>query len=147
MKEVLKKWWFWLIILIVAVLTISIIVNLINKRKIKESAENIGEGATDFIEGVENADSHSDEFEYNHTTDEVDYKPEVNIEKYNKIEEGMTEEEIILILGKYDNKLQGEENYILEWGDSYSPIYGGYWIQVVFDETGKVTDKNQVGLD
>lgn len=40
--------------------------------------------------GIDKADSHSDEFTYNNETGEVEYHPEITLDKYEQIEEGMT---------------------------------------------------------
>lgn len=141
-----KKWWFWLIVISIIIISIMIIKWLENK-KIETSFENIGEGATDFIEGINDADSHLDEFTYNYETGEVEYKPQITIEKYNQIKEGMTQDEVINILGDGE-KLQpdGSEGFLMTWGDlnlSNSPYY---CIHVIFDSSGKVSSKYQLGL-
>lgn len=142
-----KKWWFWEIIIVICILIYTLTINYIKNKETKESLTNIANSATNFISGIEKAQSHLNEFSYNYETGQAEYKPsKITLEMYNKIKEGMKEEELSSILGKCDNKLQGEETYIMEWGNSYSPVYGGYWIQIVLDTNNTVMSKNQVGL-
>lgn len=75
MKNLIKKWWFWLII-VVSVLIIGILINqYIENKKLEEKFEKIGEGALDYYEGVQEADGYLDRFTYNYATGEVDYNP------------------------------------------------------------------------
>ena len=94
----------------------------------------------------ENTKSHLDDFSYNYETGDVEYHPNITLEMYDRIKEEMTQEAVVAILGKHENKLDGENTYMLEWGNSYSPITGGYWIQIVFDQNEKVLSKSQTGL-
>lgn len=149
MKNIVKKWWFWTIVLIICIATYMLISSYIENKKLNEAASNIGKGASDFLEGIENGESHIDEFSYNYQTGEVEYKPlKITSEMYNRIEEGMSEDEVVSILGKYEDIFNGENTYILEWGNEYSPVYGGYWIQITFDNNEKqVLKKHQYGLE
>lgn len=143
-----KKWWFWAIIIGIAIISFIIIIEYIKNKETETSLKNIGEGATNFIEGIYDADSHLDEFTYNYTTGEVEYKPEITIEKYNQVKEGMTEEEVVSILGSGE-KLQPEEanGFLMVWGDIMisNPPY--YRIQIAFNSSGKVINKYQLGLE
>lgn len=148
MKSTIKKWWFWTIILIICIILYVAISFYMENKRLKESITNIGDGASDFIEGINNAQSHVNEFYYNNTTGEAEYKPsKITLEMYDKIQEGMSQEEVVLILGQYEDILNGENTYTLEWGNEYSPMYDGYWIQITFDINKKETlKKHQFGL-
>ena len=147
-KTFYKKWLFWLGIIVVIIIVVVIIKYIDDTQKTKETLRNIGEGATDYIQGTKNTTSHIDEFTYNYTTGEVEYKPQITIEKYNSIKEGMTEKEVINILGDGE-KLQPEPNsgFLITWGDLNlnNPPY--YRIQITFNSSGCVTTKSQMGLD
>ncbi len=149
MKNIIKKWWFWVIFIIICILCYVFTLHYLDNKKIKKSVSNIGNGASDFIEGVDNAQSHLDEFSYNYDTGEVEYKPsKITLEMYNRIEEGMSQDEVVSILGKYEDMLNGENTYILEWGNEYSPVHNGYWIQITFNVNEKnVLKKYQIGLE
>lgn len=146
MKKLIKKWWFWIITLAICLILYIIISNYIENRELKDSMSNIGEGASEFIEGINNAESHLDEFSYNYETGEVEYRPKkITLEMYNRIKEGMNQEDVVLNLGKYDNKMTGDNTYILEWGDA--EMKKGYWISIVFNkDTNTVFNKTQIGL-
>lgn len=145
MKNLVKKWWLWGILIIVVVILFVLISNYIENKKIKKTFDNIGNSSTDFISGIDNANSNLNEFTYNYNTGEVEYKiSKITLEMYNRIEEGMRQEELISILGKYENKLDGENTYILDWGDSN--MSKGYWIRVIFSKDGNVISKSQIGL-
>ena len=147
MRDILKKWWFWVVLVIVIICIVFSIKYIIEQKELKQTAENIGRGASNYINGIENANSHLNEFSYNYETGKVEYKPsEINSEMYNRIKKEMTQEEVVSILGNYDNKLDGENTYVLEWGNSYEPINNGYWIQIVFDMNKKVSSMYQMGL-
>lgn len=147
MKNIKKKWYFWLITLIFVICIVISINYIMEQKELKQTAKNIGRGASDYINGIENANSHLNEFSYNYETGKVEYKPsEINLEMYNRIKKEMTQEDVVSILGNYDNKLDGENTYMLEWGNSYAPINNGYWIQIVFDMNKKVLSMYQMGL-
>lgn len=148
MNNVIKKWWFWTILLIICIILYVAISFYMENKRLKESTTNIGDGASDFIEGINNAQSHVNEFSYNNATGKAEYKPsKITLEMYNKIQEGMSQEEVLLILGQYEDILNGENTYTLEWGNEYSPMYDGYWIQITFDINKKeVLKKYQYGL-
>lgn len=136
-----------IIIVLVIIIPIAINHNKENE-ELKNTFSTIGNSAKEYVEGKENANSHIDEFSYNNTTGEVEYHPTITLEMYNRIEEGMTKEEVISILGKEDS-IFGEdegENYIIEYGDSL--LKKGYWIHFTMDrKTNKVINKKQVGLE
>jgi len=145
MKNLVKKWWFWVIVIIIVVILFILISNYIENQRMKKTFANIGNSATDFISGIDNANSHLNEFSYNYDSGEVEYRPsKITLQMYNRIEEGMKQEEIISVLGKYENKLEGENTYILDWGDSN--MSKGYWIRVIFSKEGNVISKSQIGL-
>lgn len=147
MKNIIKKWWFWVIVFMVLIIIGLIIRESTKQIKLKETAKNIRNSASEFIAGINNAQSHSNEFSYNYETGKTEYTPlKITLEMYNSIKQEMTQEEVISILGKYNNKLDSENTYILEWGNSYSPVNDGYWIQIVFNKDKKVLNKYQVGL-
>lgn len=146
-KSIYKNWWFGVILIIICILIFIAISFYIKNRQTEEKLKRIGEEATDFISSIDNAQSHLNEFSYNYQTGEVEYEPSrITLETYNRIKEGMLEDEVISILGKYENKLNRENTYMLEWGNSYAPITDGHWIQIVFDMNKKVSSKHQMGL-
>lgn len=145
MKNVVKKWWFWGGIIVICILSYILISKHIENKKLEQTFENMGKGANDFITGIDNSQSHIDEFSYNYETGEVEYKPSnITLEMYNRIKEGMTQKEIISILGKYETKSEGENTYLLQWGESN--MSKGYWISIVFNKDGTVASKSQLGL-
>lgn len=147
-KPIYIKWWFWTTIIGIIIISYIIVSNYIKNKELETSFKSIGEGATEYITGIYDADSHLDEFDYNYATGKVEYKPKITIEKYNQIKEGMTEKEVISILGDGE-KLQPEEanGFLIVWGDLIisNPPY--YRIQITFDSLGKVIDKYQIGLE
>lgn len=149
MESIIKKWWFWVILITICILCYVFISHYLENKEINESVSNIGKGASDFMEGVNNAQSHLNEFSYNYNTGEVEYKPfKITLEMYNRIEEGMSQDKVISILGQYEDILNGENTYILEWGNQYSPVYDGHWIQITFNANEKkVLKKYQIGLE
>ena len=146
MKKIIKKWWFWLIIVLIFLILFLIVNEIIEQQKVKKSIENIGNGIKSYTEELNNTNTHLNEFVYDEKKGQVTYSPTITLEKYNNIKEGMSEKEVISIIGDFDKKLDGENTYMLEWGSSYSPAYNGYWIQIVFDADGKVLNKYQTGL-
>lgn len=121
-----------------------IVVILIVNNKENDTVTSIGDGASGFIEGINNAQSHLNEFSYNYETGEVEYKPNnITLEMYNRVTEGMGEKEVIQILGNGERK-NGDNTYMITWGDLQ--MSKGYLIQIVFDENSKVLNKNQLGL-
>lgn len=149
MKKTIKTWWFWVIISIICIMVCIAILYYVGDIKTEDSMSNIGKGATDFIEGIDNAKSHLNEFSYNYEKSEVEYKPlKITLEMYNRITEGMSQDEAVSILGQYEDILNGEDTYILEWGNEYAPVYDGYWIQITFNTNEKrVLKKHQFGLE
>lgn len=146
MKNIVKKWWFWIIIFFTVLIIIFIIFKIIEENKIKTNMVSMVEGMSDYYKGINNSKSHIDEFNYNNTTGKVEYRPTITLEKYNNIREGMDDKEVVSIIGNYDKKSEGENTYMLEWGNAYSPVYNGYWIQIIFDTNNKVLNKYQTGL-
>ena len=142
------------IIIIITIITAlliflgSIIANeIIKQKRLNKMAYNMGKGAADFTAGIENAESYIDDFSYNYNTGEVEYHPNITLEMYNRINEGMSQDEVISILGNYDNKIDGDNSYVLEWGNAYSPVNDSHWIQIVLGSNTKtVLSKYQVGL-
>lgn len=149
MKNILKKWWIWLIVLIVMAIAVTITVKVKSQRELEKSLNNVAEGMQDFIDGTDNANSHINDFYYDENTGEVIYIPNsLTLEKYSKVLYGMTEKEVIEILGE-GNKLAPEESssYIITWGDLniWNPPY--YYVTITFDkQTNTVIDSSQLGL-
>lgn len=145
MKNIIKKWWFWIIAICICMLIYIITVSCLKNKETEKVQSKIGEGASDYISGIDNAQSHIDEFSYNYETGKVEYKPSnTTLEMYNRIKEGMKQEEVVSILGEYETKLDGENTYLLQWGESN--MSKGYWISIVFNEDGTVSSKSQLGL-
>ena len=98
--------------------------------------------------GIDKADSHLDEFTYNNETGEVEYHPEITLDKYEQIEEGMTEETVTSILGEGEKtETNGSNGFLITWGELniWEPPY--YVIQITFDSSKKVVSKQQMGLE
>lgn len=148
MKNILKKWWIWLIISIIIVALILIIKEYQEKNKLEETFKNIGKSATDMHNKIENAEGYLDYFTYNYDTEEVGHHPPITLEKYDNIKEGMTEKEVVSILGNGE-KLQpeGSNGFLMTWGDLNLSNAPYYRIQINFDSSGKVFLKSQIGLE
>lgn len=150
MKKETRNFIIFIVVSIILILAIAIPIIVKNQKedeKIKETFSKIGNSATEYVQEKENSNSHLNEFTYNSETGEVDYKPSITLEMYNRIEKGMTKEEVVSILGKEDNTISKKEgeSYLIEYGDSF--LKKGYWIQITIDnKTGKVIDKYEVGL-
>lgn len=148
MKNLIKKWWFWAIIVTVIIASSTIILQCINKKKIEDNLANIGKEMTDFYSGIENANTHINEFTYNYETGQVEYKPvTITLEMYNRINNGMTEKEVINILGNGE-KLQPEKSagFLINWGKLEIWEYPYFNIQINFNSSGEVISKSQLGL-
>lgn len=148
MKTIAKKWWIFLYFLIVIIILAICWKAHIEKKEVEKTVSNIGKSATDFLNDTDNAKSHLEEFSNNYKDEVVEYKPsKITLDKYETIKEDMEEEEVISILGQYDKRNDGENTFLLEWGNSYSPVYDGYWIQIIFNNKDKkVLSKSQIGL-
>ena len=148
MKNIIKKWWLWLIIIAIVIAGIIFIKEYREQKKLKDTMETIGESTSDFYEEVQNAEGYSDYFIYNYETGEVEYHPPITLEKYDSIKEGMTEKQVISILGNGE-KLQpeGSIGFLMTWGELeiWEPPY--YRIQIKFDSSGEVVSKSQMGLE
>lgn len=148
MKDIIKKWWFWLIIIAEVIVGIIFIKEYREQKELKDTIKTIGESASDFYEEVQNAEGYSDYFIYNYETGEVEYHPPITLEKYDSIKEGMTEKQVISILGNGE-KLQpeGSIGFLMTWGELeiWEPPY--YRIQIKFDSSGEVVSKSQMGLE
>ena len=134
-------------VLILAIVIPFVIKNKKEDERLKETFSKIGNSATEYVEETESSNSHLNEFTYNTEIGEVEYKPVITLEMYNRIEKGMTKEEVISILGKEDNTISEDEgeSYLIEYGDSF--LKKGYWIQFTIDNrTNQVVNKNEVGL-
>lgn len=145
--KILKKWWLWVILMVIIIVFVTIIQYEENK-KLEETFKNIGQSATDYYNDIQSAKGYSDYFIYNYEAGKVEYHPPITIEKYNNIREGMTEGEVISILGNGE-KFQSEGNvgFFITWGSLDLKEYPYYRIQISFDNSGKVLMKNQIGLE
>lgn len=144
MKDLIKKWWFWIIAICICVFICMIIVSYLENKKSESVQSKIGGEASDYISGINNAQSHIDEFSYNYGTGEVEYKAsKITLEMYNRIKEGMNEKEVIQILGNGE-KMEGDNTYILSWGDIN--MSNEFSIQIVFNKDKTVLSKSQIGL-
>ena len=136
------------IILSIAVIIGTIIYFKINENKdTKEAFENMGNAATDFITGIDTANSHLNDFEYNYETGEVEYnKKKLTLENYNKIKIGMSEAEVKEILGEGEKLSPIEANtYLINWIDENDTFCR---IQIVFEKNTKtVLNIYQIGLE
>lgn len=64
--------------IIIFIITIAIILYFIisNNTKTNNAMSTIGNSATDYIKGIDNAKSHLNEFTYNSKTNKVEYSPQ-----------------------------------------------------------------------
>ncbi len=148
MKNIIKKWWFWLIVISIIIGGIVCIKAYREQKKLEDTMKTIGESALDFYEEVQNAEGYSDYFIYNYETGEVEYHPPITLKKYDSIKEGMTEKQVISILGNGEKlQTEGSIDFLMTWGklEIWEPPY--YRIQIKFDSTGKVVSKSQMGLE
>lgn len=134
---------------VVCVLFISIIVILQCKRQkeTKETFEIIGTSANNFYKETQNAEGYLNDFAYNETTGKVEYHPQITLEKYDRIKEGMTEQEVTSILGDGEKiQPEGANSYLMTWGDLdlKKPPYCR--VQITFSLNGTVKNKTQIGL-
>lgn len=74
-KKLYQKWWFWILIIIILISICLGINSYIENKKLEETFSNIGNSASDYIKGIDNAQSHLNEFSYNYNTGTVDYNP------------------------------------------------------------------------
>lgn len=147
MKNIIKKWWFWLIIIVIIIVGICIKQYLENK-ELERKFEKIGEGASSYYTEIQEAEGYSDYFIYNYETGEVEYHPPISLEKYDSIKEGMTEKQVISILGNGEKiQPEGSIGFLMTWGELeiWEPPY--YRIQIKFDSFGEVASKSQMGLE
>ncbi len=134
------------ILIIAIILSFIIITILVNSnKKLQDNLSSIGSSASDYINEIDNAQSHLNEFTYDSSSGIVNYTPSsITLEMYNRIDNGMSENEVISILGTGE-KMEGESTYLISWGTSN--MSKGYWIQIVFDSsTNNVISKSQIGL-
>lgn len=74
-RKLYQNWWFWLLVIIILI-SISFGINsYIENKKIEETFSHMGNGASDYIKGIDNSQSHLNEFSYNNITGTVDYNP------------------------------------------------------------------------
>lgn len=136
------------IILSIAVIIGTIIYFKINENKdTKEAFENMGNAATNFLTGIDTANSHLSDFEYNYETGEVEYnKKKLTLENYNKIKIGMSEAEVEKILGEGEKLSPTEANtYLINWIDENNTFCR---VQIVFDKkTNTVLNMYQTGIE
>lgn len=149
MKKIIKKWWFWVIVICIIFVVVMAMIERNQQRQIKETAEKIGESASDFYTGTQEANTHLDEFTYNYETGEVEYRAEtVTLEMYNRIKNGMSEEEVVNILGIGEKlSTEGSNTYMITWGDVNITKEPYYNVQIIFNnDTKEVVNKSQIGL-
>ncbi len=139
----MSKKYLFIIAIIIIFIAIAIFVNSNNTTQDKFSS--MGSGASDYINEIDNAQSHLNEFTYDSSSKSVNYTPtNITLEMYNRINSGMNEKDVINILGTGE-KTEGENTYLMSWGESN--MSKGYWIQIVFDSSSKnVISKSQIGL-
>lgn len=147
-KCIIKKWWFWLIIIVVVIVGVIFIKEYREQKKLNDTMETIGESALVFYEEAQNAEGYSDYFIYNYETGEVEYHPPITLEKYNSIKDGMTEKQVISILGNGEKmQPEGSVGFLMTWGELETWKSPYYRIQIKFDSSGKVNSKSQIGLE
>ena len=74
-RKLYQNWCFWLLIIIILIFICFGINSYIENKKLEETFSHIGNGASDYIKGIYNAQSHLNEFSYNYNTGTVDYNP------------------------------------------------------------------------
>lgn len=147
MRELIKKWWFWAII-IITIIFITLILQYISQKQVEDSVTNIGNAMAEFYTEIERANTHLDEFTYNYETGEVEYKPsKITLEMFNRVKYGMTKSEVIALLGNGE-ELHSEESktYMMTWGDLDLAKAPYYRIQIIFNENNEVISSSQLGL-
>lgn len=72
MKDIIRKWWFWLIIIGIIIVGICIKQYLENK-ELERKFEKMGEGASSYYKETQEAEGYLDKFTYNYSTGKVDY--------------------------------------------------------------------------
>ena len=139
----MSKKYLFIIAIIIIFIAIAIFVNSNNTTQDKFSS--MGSRASDYINEIDNAQSHLNEFTYDSSSGLVNYTPNnITLEMYNRINSGMNEKDVINILGTGE-KTEGESTYFMSWGESN--MSKGYLIQIVFDSSSKnVISKSQIGL-
>lgn len=141
-NKIYKSKWLWIVIISITIITIFVIIYNKNKKE-EAKAKAFTEGFKSFNEGIQNSEGYLDDFSYNYNTGEVEYIPKtITLEMYNRIKNGMTEKEVISVLGKGEKLNPKNSNtYMIMWGKS------GSVIQITFDKkTNTVIYANQVGL-
>lgn len=135
MKNLIKKWWFWLIVVIVIIIISMCIKNYIENKEIERKFEKMAEGFSDFYQETQKKEEFTNDYINNYTWKE----------KYNLIQEGMTLEEVTKILGKgYIAPVVDEITYFMNWGEKEG-LEKGQIITIQFNND-IVYLKTQIGL-
>lgn len=71
--QILKKWWFWIIIVFTVVIIGVFINQYIENKKLEETFKTMGESTSDYYKGTKQAEGYLDKFTYNYSTGTVDY--------------------------------------------------------------------------
>ena len=130
-KPIYKKWWFWLIIVIVVIANIG----------------GMQGGTTDTsTEPTTNQQTATTE-ENTQTNTEASKDVKVTLEQYNKIEDGMTYDEVIAIFGgketsSSESEVAGIKSQIMTWNGN-----GDFSIVSIGFIDGEVSSKSQTGLE
>ena len=74
-RKLYQNWCFWLLIIIILIFLCFGINSYIENKKLEETFSHIGNGASDYIKGIENSESYLNKFSYNYITGTVDYNP------------------------------------------------------------------------
>ena len=147
MKNIIKKWWFWITIACVILVVVLGMMKFKEQKQLEDTYKTIGESASDFYTGIEKADTHLDEFRYNYETGEVEYKTDTSwLDKYEQIKVGMSKEEVEQILGEGFKTPDIEDgSFYLNWGEGQG-LNKGQVITIYFTNN-KVTNKTQLNID
>lgn len=149
MKKIIKQWWFWCIICLILIVISIIIIKVNEEKQLEESINNVANGMNTFIENIDNAESYADDFYYNENTGEVEYIPNsLTMDKYNKISYGMTEKQVIEILGTGEKLMPQDGNtYLITYGNLNLSKIPYYYVTITFDKhNNTVASYNQLGL-
>lgn len=130
-KPIYKKWWFWLIIVIIVIA----IIGGVQRETTDTSTEPTTNKQTATTE------------ENTQTNTEVSKDVKVTLEQYNKIEDGMTYDEVITIFGgketsSSESEVAGIKSQIMTWNGN-----GDFSIVSIGFIDGEVSSKSQTGLE
>ena len=134
-KPIYKRWWFWLIIVIIIIAIIG------------GSQGEIGTTNTSTTENNTVTTTEESAETDTQTTSENSEDVKVTLEQYNKIEDGMTYDEVVSIFGgketsSSESEVAGIKSQIMTWNGN-----GNFSVVSIGFTDGKVSSKSQTGLE